>query len=79
MKIWNEYASEHSMNLVMIGRFKEVRDAEEAEILLAQLTTQAEKEPDAYEFDIALKDRRFSDEMMGLLDASNFYIVSPRS
>ena len=28
MKIWNGYGSEHSMNLVMIGRFKTVGEAE---------------------------------------------------
>ena len=40
MKIWNAFGTEHSMNLVMIGRFKEVRNAEEAKRLIDRLTEQ---------------------------------------
>ena len=28
MKIWTGYSSEHSMNLVLIGKFKQAKDAE---------------------------------------------------
>ena len=77
MKIWNEYASEHSANLVMIGRFKTVHDAQEAKALLDRLTAQVAKEPEAYEADLVPKDWRFSDDMMALLKASNFYHVAP--
>ncbi len=44
MKIWRGYASEHSMNLVMIGRFKSVSDAEAAVELLERLTEAVRKE-----------------------------------
>ena len=75
MKIWNGYASEHSMNLVMIGRFKSIRHAKEAKALLDKLTRQVEKESNAYESDLAPQNRRFTDDMMNLLEASKLYTV----
>ena len=51
MKIWNGYASEHSSNLVMIGRFTGVRDAAEAKVMLDKLKDTVRRDPDAYEFD----------------------------
>jgi hypothetical protein len=33
MKVWKSYGSEHSLNLVIIGRFKDVSDAEEFKVL----------------------------------------------
>ena len=77
MKIWNEYASEHSMKLVMIGRFKSIRDAANAKALLDSLTRQAEEEWHEYGGEVALEDRRFSDEMMALLRESNLYSIGP--
>jgi hypothetical protein len=37
MKIWNAYGSEHSMNLVMIGRFKDAGAAEAAKDAIEEL------------------------------------------
>ena len=34
MKIWQSFGSEHSSNLVMIGHFKNVADAQEAQKLI---------------------------------------------
>lgn len=46
MKIWFGYGTEHSANLVIIGRFKTVDDAREAESLLNEWTELArEHEP----------------------------------
>lgn len=44
MKIWNGYGSEHSMNLVLIGKFKQEQDAEKVEKDIKTLSTQAEKD-----------------------------------
>jgi hypothetical protein len=67
MKIWNGYGSEHSMKLVLIGRFKEERDAERAQSCIEQLKTQAMKE-DNYDLAQAKpEDQIFSDEMLSLL------------
>jgi hypothetical protein len=38
MRIWYGYGSEHSMNLVMIGRFKSAVDAEKTKEIIDQLT-----------------------------------------
>lgn len=44
MKIWNGYGSEHSMNLVLIGKFKQEQDAVKVEKDIKTLSTQAEKD-----------------------------------
>ena len=38
MKLWTSYGAEHSLNLVIIGDFKEVVDAEEFGSLVYSLT-----------------------------------------
>ena len=77
MKMWNAYASEHSMNLVMIGTFKEVRDAQEAKCIIDRLSQQASAESGAYEPDSEPHEQRFSDEMLQILTESHFHTVHP--
>jgi Family of unknown function (DUF6375) len=38
MKIWNTYGSEHSANLVMIGKFKDVASAETAKAIFDEIS-----------------------------------------
>jgi hypothetical protein len=46
MKIWFGYGTEHSANLVIVGHFKKVEDAKEAESLINEWTELArEHEP----------------------------------
>lgn len=71
------YGSEHSMNLVLIGRFKSARDAEQLENLLGKLAKQAEKD-ETYTVSHADPDeQRFSDGMRALLDGSRLYSFRP--
>ena len=77
MKIWNAYASEHSMNLVMIGRFKEVRDAEEAKRIIDRLREQVASESGVYHVDSDAHGQRFSDEMLKVLNESRFHSAYP--
>lgn len=77
MKIWSAYASEHSMNLVMIGRFKKVRDAQEAKRLIDRLQEQVAAESGAYQPDSEAHEQRFSDEMLQLLTESSFHSAYP--
>ena len=77
MKIWNAYASEHSMNLVMIGRFKAVRDAQEAKRIIDRLTDQVSAESGAYQPNSEAYGQRFSDEMLQVLRESHFYSAYP--
>jgi len=77
MKIWNGYGSEHSMNLVLIGNFKQARDAEHVEDLLQKLKDRVVEE-EAYSISHASPEQqRFSDEMLSLLHAHKLYSLSP--
>ena len=46
MKIWNGCGSEHSMNLVMIGRFKDAGDAASAKEVIDRLIEQVSADVD---------------------------------
>ena len=46
MKIWTSYGAEHSLNLVIIGQFKEAADAEEFESLISSLSEFLSNDPD---------------------------------
>jgi hypothetical protein len=77
MKIWNGYGSEHSMNLVLIGKFKQAQDANKVKSDIEKLSEQADK--DGYE-SIAYsdpEDQRFSKEMISLLRSLNRNTLAP--
>lgn len=77
MKVWHSYGSEHSMNLVMIGRFKDVRNAEKARELIGSITEQVRAEPDHYERSAHPEDQRYTDAMLELLTSSNTHSIGP--
>ncbi len=77
MKIWNGYGSEHSMNLVLIGRFKRAQDAEKVEKDIDKLSDQASKDNS---HDISFgkpENQRFSDDMLLLLSNLNINTIGP--
>ncbi|HKT26569.1 DUF6375 family protein [Dyella sp.] len=77
MKIWNGYGSEHSMNLVLIGRFKRAQDAEKVEKDIDRLSAQASKD-DSHAVSFGdPEDQRFSDDMLSLLRSLNLNTLSP--
>lgn len=77
MKIWNGYGSEHSMNLVLIGRFKRTQDAEQVEKDIDKLRTQASKD-DSHSIPFGEpEDQRFSDDMLSLLRSLKLNTLSP--
>jgi hypothetical protein len=77
MKIWNGYGSEHSMNLVLIGKFKRAQDAEKVVKDIGKLSVQASKDDShAIAFD-GPADQRFSDEMLSLLGKLNLNTLGP--
>jgi hypothetical protein len=77
MKIWAGYGSEHSMNLVLIGKFKEAKDAENAEGIVSKIRDQA-SEDEAYVISHASpENQRFSDAMLALLRAHELHMFSP--
>jgi len=76
MKIWKGYGSEHSMNLVMIGHFKEASDAKKIKDLLDQLAGQVKDDADKNQSNTVPQDR-YTDGMRELLRAANLYILGP--
>jgi ribosomal 50S subunit-associated protein YjgA (DUF615 family) len=77
MKIWNEYGSEHSMNLVLIGKFKRAQDAEKVEKDIDRLSAQAAKD-DSHSIAFAKsEDQRFSGEMLALMCSLNLNTLGP--
>jgi hypothetical protein len=77
MKIWNGYGSEHSMNLVLIGRFQRAQDAEKVEKDIERLSDQASKD-DSHSISFGQpEDQRFSDDMLSLLRSLNLNILGP--
>jgi hypothetical protein len=76
MKIWKGYGSEHSMNLVMIGEFKEVHDAEEAKRVIDKLIEQVANDADMDQDNTVPQDR-FTDAMSELLRSVNVYSLAP--
>ncbi|MEK6789880.1 MAG: DUF6375 family protein [Pseudomonadota bacterium] len=77
MKIWNGYGSEHSMNLVLIGRFKQAQDAEKVESDIDRLRAQASKD-DGHSISFAApENQRFSDDMLSLLCTLNLNTLGP--
>ena len=76
MKIWNAFGTEHSMNLVMIGRFKSVSNAENAKRMIDRLTEFVINDDDtAYDPDAG--SIRFSEAMRELLRGEEVYHVAP--
>lgn len=78
MKIWNGYGSEHSMNLVLIGKFKKVEDAEKIQTNIQKLSAQLmNDESHSVAFDPDPESQRFSDQMLSLMRNMNLYTLGP--
>lgn len=67
MKVWYGYGSEHSMNLVMIGRFKDAGDATKAKEVIERITEQVGIDIDADRIEVGEQTDRYSDDMLTLL------------
>lgn len=74
MKIWYSYGSEHSMNLVMIGRFKSVADAKKTKQLIDRLT---EELVVGDRVDVGSFHEEYSDDVLELLRETDCYILRP--
>ena len=72
MKIWYGYGSEHSMNLVMIGYFKNTSDAQKTKSLIDRLT---EKLSDKISFDNSKN--RIDDDVKEVLGEEDCYMFYP--
>lgn len=73
MKIWKSYGSEHSSDLIMIGKFKSVHDAEEAKELLDSLFIGLEK---LIEYNLDAD--RFPEKVRSFLHSKKIYTLQPQ-
>jgi hypothetical protein len=72
MKIWTGYGSEHSANLVIIGKFESAKVAQEALDLLNEATRIATADEAAGHIKLGSPATKFSDAMMKLFTERNF-------
>jgi hypothetical protein len=72
MKIWNSYGSEHSANLVMIGKFKDAASAKEAMAIINKINEFMAKNDDDYE-----EADSFTDSALDFLGTVKFYSIRP--
>jgi hypothetical protein len=77
MKIWYGHGSEHSMNLVMIGYFKDVSSAAEAKQVIDDLTELVSAEVDDGEIRIGERGDRFSEKLRDILYKLKIYDIAP--
>ncbi len=73
MKIWQSYGAEHSLNLVIIGHFKEVVDAEEFKTLVDSTADFLRGQDD---FDVEAD--RYGNAVMDYLAGKDLYSLSPQ-
>ena len=72
MKTWNSYASEHSANLVMIGKFKDVASAEQTKAIIDEITEFMMKSDDDHR-----GADRYSEGALALLQKVGFHSIGP--
>ena len=77
MKVWIGHGSEHSANLVMIGRFADAEQARAVEEAFRQITEQASSDTEEAFANLRDSDSRFSDEMLALLGELKSYSLGP--
>lgn len=74
MKIWQGYGAEHSLNLVIVGTFKDVSDAEKFEALTSTITDFLQSSDSNFDVD----SDRFSKEVLSFLSDQNLFCFSPQ-
>ena len=78
MKIWSGYGSEHSMNLVMIGHFKDATAAETALDTIQAATGAVQNEVDSGRLVMGEPRDRFTDEMLKTVGDLRLHSISAR-
>jgi hypothetical protein len=77
MKLWEGFGSEHSMNLVMIGRFVDASDAADAKRLIDQLIALVMDEQASGQLQVGEPQERFSDKVLEFLKKNSFWLIAP--
>lgn len=77
MKIWNQYGSEHSANLMMIGHFEDVTGATKAMEIIELLKEQVDKDIESGTLVFGGHSTRYGKEMLNLLGQLNVASILP--
>jgi Flp pilus assembly secretin CpaC len=77
MKIWYGYGSEHSMNLVMIGRFREAADAASAGQIIEWFMEQVQADVQEGLVKVGEHTGKFTERMFDLFRRTNVASISP--
>jgi Family of unknown function (DUF6375) len=78
MKIWYQYGSEHSANLVMIGHFENAADATKAKEIIDTLANQVRAEESSGTRSAGHPSERYDNAMLDLLGKLNIMSIGPR-
>lgn len=78
MKLWFQYGSEHSANLVMIGHFQTATDATQAKEIIDRLGNEVRAEESSGARTMGTPSERYEGAMLDLLGKLNIMSVSPR-
>lgn len=74
MKIWQGYGAEHSLNLVIVGEFKDAEKAENFEQLVSTISSFLCSDESNFDVDAD----RYGDEVLEFLSKQNLYCLSPQ-
>ncbi|MCG9561123.1 DUF6375 family protein [Vibrio chagasii] len=74
MKIWQGYGAEHSLNLVIVGEFKDAEKAENFEQLVSTIDSFLSSDDSNFEVDAD----RYGDEVLEFLRKQNLFCLSPQ-
>lgn len=77
MKVWFGFGTEHSMNLVMVGRFEDAATAETVKAVIERFTEAVEAEVDAGRLTVGEPPDSYSDEILDLLTDLNVHSLGP--
>lgn len=77
MKIWYQHGSEHSANLVMIGRFEDATEAAKAKEIIDALKEQVAKDEQSGALVFGSPSARYGKEMLALLGRLNVASIGP--
>ena len=72
MKIWNSYGSEHSANLVMIGKFKDAASAEKAKEIIEEISEYLRSTGEEY-----FEANSYTQGVLDLLKRIQFHDIRP--
>ena len=72
MKIWRGYGSEHSMNLVMIGHFKTVHDANDVHKIIDKIIDGLDGK-----VEVGSHERRYRRDVMEFLTRLDCFMLTP--